>query len=133
MTTPSGSTPHSRGHLVASTGALLGWIVLGGPGGAIGVGLMQLMYEPEAGLANLALLIFPLAFGGLGVLAGTFLGIRLALRRYGHPHADETARLAAVFALVSLMLLPYAWLGAVLLPGVPAAARHLTLRRHAMA
>jgi hypothetical protein len=124
----AGRTGDGRG--AATAGGVLGILLVGGLGVAIGVGLMELKYDPNAGLANLGLLVFPLGLGALGVLVGVFLGVRTALRRYRYDHDTLTAWLAVPLAAVCIGLVPAWGIGAALLPAVPAAARWLVLRQH---
>src|SRR5680860_414362 len=55
VTTPNVPPAGSSGYLASSMGALLGWVVLGGIGGTIGYRFALVLYDPQAGMANLAL------------------------------------------------------------------------------
>ncbi len=127
MTAPEPPAPH--GYLATWVGGLLGVLVLGGIGVGSGLGLMELYEDPDAGMANLALLLFPLALGTLGVLVGMFAGIRTALRWRGDPRATRTALVAAgLTVLVVLLVGVTSGLGLPLLLATPVAARWLVLQ-----
>lgn len=125
---PRASQDAPQGYLAASLGALVGVVVLAGLGIAIGVGLMELYHDPDAGLGNLALLLFPVGLGALGVLVGAFLGVRTALRRTGHEHATRTAWMTVPLTVLGLGLLVAWGAGTVVLLAMPAGARWLALR-----
>lgn len=121
--------PTPRRYLVTWVGAVLGMLVIGGAGAAIGFGFMDLYHDPDAGLANLALLLFPLAFGGIGVLAGAFLGTRVALRRDGDALATRTAMVMLALAFLTVFLVGATnGLGLPLLLAAPVAARWLVMQ-----
>lgn len=117
-----------QGYLAAWLGALAGIVLLAGAGITVGVGLMELYHDPDAGLANLGLLLFPIALGGLGTLVGAFLGVRTALRRRGYEHATRTAWMTVPLTVVGLGLLAAWGTGVLVLLGMPAGARWLALR-----
>ncbi len=140
-TTAAGATPDarpgprprpdgdgSRGYLATSLGALVGVIVLAGAGIGIGIGLMHLYEDPNAGMGNLWLLVFPIGLGGLGVFLGAFFGVRTALRRVGDEHASRTAWMTVPLTVLGLGLLVAWGVGLVVLLGMPVAARWLVLR-----
>lgn len=130
-TTPPATTPPPRvptGYLASTLGGVAGGLLLAVLGGAIGLGLMDLYAEPGAGLANLALLIYPLVLSGLGLLAGVAAGVRVALRMAGGEHATRTAWLTVPLMCVCVLLVSAGGLGLLLMLGVPAAARWIVLR-----
>ena len=119
----------SRGYLATTVGGLLGLLVLGGVGVAVGLGLMELYWDPDGGLANLALLLYPLGLGSIGMLAGLFVGVRTALRRQGDTRATQTAWLAAGLGLAVVVLgVATSGIGVPLLLAAPVAARWLVLQ-----
>lgn len=123
------STPRvPAGYLASTLGGLAGGVLLAVMGGAIGLGLMDLYAEPGAGLANLALLVFPLVLGGLGLLSGVAIGVRVALGLAGEDQATRTAWLTVPLMCACVVLVSAGGLGLLLMLGVPAAARWIVLR-----
>lgn len=120
--------PDAGGYLVTSVGALVGVLLLAGGGVGVGVGLMELLHDPDAGLANLGLLIFPIGLGGIGTLVGAFLGVRTALDRRGYEDPARTAWMTVPLTVLGLGLLPAWGTGVVVLVAMPAGARWLALR-----
>ena len=118
------------GYLAATLGGMAGGLALTALGVAIGFGLMELYSDPNGGLEQLALLIYPIALGGLGLLSGVAVGVRVALGLTGATHATRTAWLTVPLTFVCVLLVAAGGVGLVLVLGVPAAARGIVLRQH---
>ncbi len=116
------------GYLAATLGGMAGGLLLTALGVVVGVGLMELYADPNGGLEQLALLIYPIALGGLGLLSGVAVGVRVALGLTGATHAARTAWLTVPLTFVCLLLMAAGGVGLVLVLGVPAAARGMVLR-----
>lgn len=116
------------GYLAATAGGLVGGLLLTVLGLAVGFGLMELYSDPNGGLEQLALLIYPIALGCLGLLSGVAVGVRVALGLIGATHATRTAWLTVPFTFVCLLLMSAGGVGLVLVIGVPAVARGMVLR-----
>ena len=117
-----------HGYGTTALGALVGVLVVAGAGIAIGLGLAELYYDPEAGLANLGLMLFPIGLGAIGTLVGAFLGVRTALRRVGDELASRTAWMTVPVTVLGLGLLAAWGTGLVVLVAMPFLARWLALR-----
>lgn len=137
MTTPD-TAPHTapttivdgpRGYLLAWAGALAGVLLLGGIGIAIGFGLAQLYSDPDAGLGNLWVLVFPIGLGALGTGVGMVLGLRTTLARAGDALATRTAWMTLPLMVLGFGLLVAWGLGLVVLLVTPVVARWLALRQ----
>ncbi len=134
MTAPTtlstSSTGHDdpRGYGRTALGALIGVVVVAGVGIAVGIGLMELYYDPNGGLENLGLLLFPIALGAVGTLVGAVLGVRTALRRVDDPLASRTAGLTIPVGILGLVLVPAWGIGLAVLVAMPFVARALALR-----
>lgn len=125
---PAPAADPSEGHVAATVGggagALLGVIV----GVAIGAGLAEIYSDPDAGLGNLWVLVFPIGLGALGIVVGMATGVLVALRRGGHELVGATAWLTVPFAIAGVVALAAYGLGVVLLLLTPGIARWLVLR-----
>lgn len=118
------------GYLASTLGGLLIGLPIGGAGAAIGIIPMQLLYDREAGLANIALLIFPAVLGAIASIVGMYVGVRFALRWRQHPRSHETAQTGALLTLVALLLAPATGgVSALSVLAIPAAARWLATRQ----
>lgn len=132
-TTPASTAPTAAppaapdGYLAATVGGLVGGFLLTAFGVLAGIALMEIYEDPDGGLENLALLLYPLALGALGLLVGIAVGVRVALERIGAADATRTAWLTVPFTVVCLFLM-LGGLGLVLVPGVPVLARLIVLR-----
>ena len=104
-TRPPGTTIRAATGRTA-LGALIGVVVVAGVGIAVGIGLMELYLDPNGGLENLGLLLFPIALGAVGTLVGAVVGVRTALRRAEDPLASRTAGLTIPVGLLGLVLVP---------------------------
>jgi Mn2+/Fe2+ NRAMP family transporter len=107
-------------------------------GGAIGIaagigggwGAARALEQPEAGMANLALLFIPFVLLAIAQPVGTFVALRLVR----HPDASAVAVLAGVFTLALAMFsmkFLRGWtfvLGLALIVAAPALALHLRRR-----
>lgn len=92
----------SEGYLAATVGGLVGAVLLTSLGLAAGVSLMEIYEDPNGGMANLGLLIYPLALEVLGLLVGLAVGVRLALGWVGAVGATRTAWLTVPIAILCL-------------------------------
>lgn len=124
---PAPPSVTSDGYLAATVGGLVGAFLLTSFGVAAGVALMEIYEDPNGGMANLGLLLYPLALGGLGLLVGLAAGVRIALGRVGAVGATRTAWLTVPMAIVCLFLAVVGGLGVLVLPAVPALARLMVL------
>lgn len=123
---PDGAT--SDGTLAATVGGVLGALLGVTVGVAVGAGLAEIYSDPDAGLGNLWVLVFPIGLGALGIVTGLATGVMVALRRGGHALVAATAWLTVPFAIGGVVALAAYGLGVVVLLATPAVARWLVLR-----
>ncbi len=132
-TTPASTSPAAaplatpEGYLAATVGGLVGGFLFTAFGVLAGIALMEIYDEPGGGMEDLALLLYPLALGALGLLVGIAAGVRVALERIGAAGATRTAWLTVPFTVVCLFLM-LGGLGMFLVPGVPVVARLVALQ-----
>jgi hypothetical protein len=113
-------------YVAASIGGAVG--MAAGVGGGWGAALA--LEQPEAGMANLALLLIPFVLLVIAQPAGTFVALRLVR----HPDASAVAALAGVFTLgLAMFTMKFfrGWMfvvGFALIVAAPALALHVRQR-----
>jgi hypothetical protein len=125
----TGGTPAPAGYLAAMVGGGVGAVALAVAGGLMGAAMIPILEDPDGGMANLGLLLIPVALAALGIIGGTALGVWVGLTKQGHRGAIATAGLTipfTMFVLGSTAFLPGGT--PLLLVGTPALARWIVLR-----